>query len=181
MSTSEPIEDAYRSPQPGQMLLTEEVKDSGRTAVSYLFWIACLSGFCGLHRLYNGKIGTGLLWMFTFGLLGVGQLVDLALIPEMSEQRSRRLKERKYRLVQHDNPTLLHTAKAKERPLTIQLLQLAKRNQGRLLVTDCVLQTGASFAEVETQLQDLVKSGYAHVTNDEHSGVVVYEIPELEA
>ena len=25
------------------------------TAVSYLFWSAGLFGFCGLHRLYNGK------------------------------------------------------------------------------------------------------------------------------
>ena len=179
MSISEPAIADHSAFQ--TLPLGEEMKDSGRTAASYLFWIACLSGFCGLHRLYNGKIGTGLLWMFTFGLFGIGQLVDLALIPEMSEQRSRKLKERKYRLAQSDNPTLLHTAKTKEQPLTIQLLQLAKRNQGRLLVTDCVLQTGASFAEIETQLQELVKSGYAQITNDERSGVVVYEIPELEA
>ncbi|MBI1314150.1 protein kinase [bacterium] len=35
---------------------------------------------CGLHRFVSGRIGSGLLWLFTFGLVGVGQLVDLILI-----------------------------------------------------------------------------------------------------
>jgi hypothetical protein len=37
-------------------------------------------GGIGAHRFYVGKIGTGLLWLFTFGLLGIGVIVDLILI-----------------------------------------------------------------------------------------------------
>ena len=49
--------------------------------VSYLLWLLCLIGLCGIHRLYNGRWITGLIWLFTLGLLGIGQIIDLFLIP----------------------------------------------------------------------------------------------------
>ena len=53
------------------------------TFASYILWLVCLVGICGLHRFYLGRPWTGLLWLLTAGLLGIGQIIDLFLIPGM--------------------------------------------------------------------------------------------------
>lgn len=46
----------------------------------YLLWIF---GFLGMHRFYYGKPISGTIWFFTLGLMGIGWIVDLFLIPGM--------------------------------------------------------------------------------------------------
>lgn len=48
--------------------------------IGYLTWIF---GFMGAHRFYYGRPVTGTIWFFTLGLLGIGWIVDLFLIPGM--------------------------------------------------------------------------------------------------
>ena len=37
-------------------------------------------GYLGIHRFYAGKIKSGILYLFTFGLFGIGWIVDVVLI-----------------------------------------------------------------------------------------------------
>lgn len=55
--------------------------------VGYLCW---LFGFVGLHRFYYGRQITGILWALTGGLLLIGWIVDLFLIPGMDDDANRR-------------------------------------------------------------------------------------------
>jgi len=61
--------------------------------VGYVLWIF---GFMGAHRFYYGKQITGTIWFFTFGLVGIGWLIDLVLIPGMDRQADLRYREGPY-------------------------------------------------------------------------------------
>lgn len=51
--------------------------------IGYVLWIV---GFTGAHRFYYGKPISGTIWFFTLGLLGIGWLIDLFLIPGMDRK-----------------------------------------------------------------------------------------------
>lgn len=57
--------------------------DTHSLLIGYLLWIF---GFLGAHRFYYGRPVTGTLWLCTLGLLGIGWLIDLFLIPGMDRE-----------------------------------------------------------------------------------------------
>ncbi len=50
--------------------------------MAYALWLLCLVGMCGIQRLYLGQTLLGLAMLFSFGFCGIGQFLDLLLIPE---------------------------------------------------------------------------------------------------
>jgi TM2 domain-containing membrane protein YozV len=58
-------------------------------AIGYVLWIF---GFMGAHRFYFGRPISGTIYFFTLGLLGIGWLVDLFLIPSMAEEADLRFR-----------------------------------------------------------------------------------------
>lgn len=67
-----------------------KTNDTHSIAIGYILWIF---GFLGAHRFYYGKPVTGTIWFFTLGLLGIGWLIDLFLIPGMDASADAKYKE----------------------------------------------------------------------------------------
>lgn len=159
---------------------------------SYVLWLGCLLQLHGLQRLYNGKIFTGLLWLFTFGLMGFGQFFDLVLIPGMVDEHNTKLRAAQAALpgnaalnqpaIERVVPTSVMPVampQPKQHQLAVKLVKAAQARGGTLSVTQGVIDTDASFSEVEESLRNLVKTGYVDTYNDVKTGVVLYHFREL--
>ncbi len=175
-----------------------------RTGTAYGFWFLFLVGLAGVHRLYLGKWGTGILWLLTAGLFGIGQVVDLFRMDTLVEQanvREGHLPHPNFRplaagasagVVAAGGPSARSPGAsgppsdaAAEGPpsdegeLMRRLLEEAEERGGTLTVTQGVAATGLSFGQVEDTLGDMVASGYVDVDNHPESGVVLYRFTEL--
>jgi TM2 domain-containing membrane protein YozV len=77
--------DSYAGPRtyPAPRYKQADWSDTHWKSIGYLLWIF---GFTGAHRFYYGKQITGTIWFLTFGLLGIGWLVDFFLIPGMDRR-----------------------------------------------------------------------------------------------
>ncbi len=149
---------------------------SERLTISYVLWALCFMGLCGLHRLYNGKTITGLIWLFTFGFFGLGQFLDLFFLPGIVRDYERKL------LAEHPQQPVIppeQSPKLTQAQLMVKLTQAAQTRGGKLSVTQGVIAVGVEFAEVEAALRQMVKSSYVSVDNDPATGVVTYYFHEL--
>ena len=63
--------------------------DTHSKTIGYILWIF---GFTGAHRFYYGRPVTGTIWFFTLGLLGIGWLIDVFLIPGMDREADLRFR-----------------------------------------------------------------------------------------
>ncbi len=133
--------------------------------------------------------------MFSFGLFGIGQLVDLLLIPNMVQEHNDKLRSSQGLLPSGvpQNQAVIERIVTQEKlekllpsvvqyqtnQLTVKLLKAAEARGGSLSVTQEVMETGASFAEVENALLSIVRAGYADIGNHPETGVVLYEFKEL--
>ncbi len=64
-----------------------QLDDTHSKLIGYLLWIF---GFIGAHRFYYGRPVSGTIYFFTLGLLLIGWIVDLFLIPGMNRTADRR-------------------------------------------------------------------------------------------
>jgi TM2 domain-containing membrane protein YozV len=62
---------------------------AGRYDYSVAWILQTFLGPLGIHRFYLGKIGTGLLWLLTGGLLGIGWIYDFCTLNSQVDERNR--------------------------------------------------------------------------------------------
>ena len=164
--------------------------------VAFALWLACIFGFCGIHRFYLGRWGTGLLWLCTLGLFGFGQLVDLLRLPGMVREENmkfaafralaekRRLGPMQQRPAlppaQQNLPALPPGEPDTPEAFRRKLLKAAAKYKGCLTVPQGVMATGKTFEEVEAELDSMARSGHVGIDNDEKTGAVVYTFGDLE-
>ena len=67
----------------------QHTNDTHLKSIGYILWIF---GFTGSHRFYYGKPISGTLYFFTLGLMGIGWLIDVFLIPAIEQEAELRFR-----------------------------------------------------------------------------------------
>jgi len=150
-----------------------------KNGTAYLLWFFSTFGMCGIHRFYLGKPVSGILYFLTFGFFGVGQLVDLFLIPEMVDHKNLKQKLLYGASDASGQPAIvrdvgMNYAHAQTRPpLDVQILKTCRDHQGATL-SDCIIATEQSPEDVRAKVQELYMAELLVVDNRETDGAVIY-------
>lgn len=157
----------------------EEQKNSG---TAYLLWALGLCGVCGVQRFYLGHTMAGLLYLFTFGFCGIGQLIDLILIPGIVGSHNRRLQ------LQHPNQNIMvSTTTGGEATQAVQVKSRNKKKvdleleilyacrEGPISLAHITLEIGEESEKIKSCLDSMTEKGLIR-QDINSSGVVIYQI-----
>lgn len=157
--------------------------------LAYILWFLCAFSVSGAQRFYCKRYMSGFIYLFTFGLFGIGQFIDLFTIPNMVDEEN--LKYQALYGYQNSNVNgnpqvsinvdgrngnAYKTANNRKVSDTIKILQTAKSNGGMINLSDCVLTTGKETAQVKQTLDTMCKDGLLEITNLPDSGAIVYKL-----
>ncbi len=148
-------------------------------SIAYFLWFISGFGALGFHRFYLGRFGTGLLWLFTGGLAGIGGLFDLFYIPTMVREENLLLG---YRDVLSADPDF-YISKSRvdtgpKESLEKVILRTAKKNEGVATPGEVALEGDIPIEEAKKALEKLVTEGFAEM-RVRKSGTIVYVFSEF--
>ena len=155
------------------------------TLIAYILFFLSGFGALGFHRFYLGKIGTGLLWMFTGGLGMIGSIFDFFTLPSqvreanirqaiIDESMRRNIDNKHWRNVDDGKMHIINDRESVEHVI----LKLAKANKGILTASELALSAHISIDEAKKDLDAMVTKGFAEL-RVRQSGSLVYTIPDL--
>ncbi len=153
------------------------------TGIAYFLWLISGFGALGFHRFYLGKFGTGLLYMFTGGLAGIGSIYDLLTLPLQVQEANLRAGYRQAiwgagGFNRFSESTPHQTASSKRETLERVILKVAKKNNGIVTPSEVALDGGFDLDEAKRALEKLVSNGYAEI-RVKKSGMYVYFFHEF--
>jgi len=150
--------------------------DMRKLSLSYFFAALGFMGAAGIHRFYLGKPVTGLLYLFTGGLFGIGTVIDLIRMPTLVNLSN-------YQMLLERNATQ-HAFRHNTEPVITNserdILQCAQRNGGRVTIQRVALDTGLSLAKAKAEL-DKLKAGAFCTLDIDIDGNDVYLFKGLDA
>lgn len=153
-------------------------------SMAYLFWLPSLIGVAGLHRFYLGKPVSGVFFLLTGGLFGLGTIYDALTMPQ--QVRSARVSQRLGRILDderaedgyRDRTGRSDVRSAKPRPVDQEILHLAAERHGVVSPSRVAIRAEVGPEKARDQLDRLVKQGFAEVQVT-RQGLVVYVFPEF--
>ena len=151
-------------------------------AIAYLLWLCSGCGALGFHRFNLGKVGTGIVWMLSGGLFGIGCLYDAVTLSRQVQEANVR-----YAVEAHVRGELGYAygaadgaasraAKSEDPEKTI--LRVARANGGFVTPGEAALEGDMSIDEARKLLEKMAAKGNAEM-RVRSSGVVVYFFPEF--
>jgi hypothetical protein len=153
--------------------------------IAYLLWALGGFGTLGLHRFYLRKPGTGIVWLLTGGVFGIGALVDLFRLPRLVDEANllARHRDELDELDELDEPgrgTAALRAQPQAESLEQVILRVAKESGG--LVSPGTVATSGNWTldDAKSYLDGMVDKGHAELRPTKSgSPGVVYVIPDF--
>lgn len=136
-------------------------------ALAILGWVTPAAG---LHRFYLNQPILGVLYLLTWGLLGIGTLVDLIRMQKMVNAENRRL------MPPPGAPAGLLPAELDRLPPEQVILRVAHAHDGAVTVAMVALHSPLSMARAERELERLRAAGHCVVDVNEQ-GAKIYTFP----
>jgi len=125
----------------------------------FLAIFGLLTPISGLHRFYLDKKISGIIYLCTYGLFGIGTIIDLLRMPFLVDRCNLKI------LLKTHELRLLNPQK--------DILKIAQKNNGVVTVAMVSLDSNLSLAETKNYLEKMYKEGFCKKDIDE-DGIEIF-------
>jgi len=165
-------------------------------STAYALWCFCFVSVCGIHRLYARRYFSGFFYLITLGFFGIGQFLDLFLIPGMIDEENLKIKAlygyqpNEASFYQTPESIIVNLPKSQapqaslegktKKPLTDKdidraILKTCKEYAGATLA-EIFLEVDEEYEKIEARIEYLMQKSLLTVDNRTDDGAVIYKI-----